>query len=48
MANKKYLVIREIRIGSNKDGSPKKHLKAGDSVILSDKKAEIYKSLKII
>ncbi len=48
MANKKYLVIREIRMGSNKDGSAKKHLKVGDSIYLSDKKAENYKSLKII
>lgn len=48
MANKKYIITQEKRIGSNKDGSAKKHHKVNDVVYLSDKKAAIYKSLNII
>ena len=45
----KYFILKQpLRLGSNKDGSPKKVYAVGDKIRLSAKKAELYKSLKLI
>lgn len=46
--SKMYPLKQDLRLGSNKDGSPKKEYKKGDKVRLSDKKAKLYKSLNLI
>ena len=43
-----YVALINARIGSNKDGSPKKVIKAGDKLKLTKEEAASYKQQGII
>lgn len=45
---KEYEVVSYIKLGSNKDGSPKKSLEPGDKIKLSEKRAEVLLKQKKI
>lgn len=45
---RKYIVQRPVKIGLNKDGTPKKEYKKGDSIFLLESELINYKKNNII